>query len=303
MAPPQSRAIGFISAWAIFLLCPVTGSANSAWFSRVWRSDDGLPNNNVSAVAQTPDGYLWLATPNHLVRFDGDQFEEFDQNKFASNYRQRITLIAGGHDDALWMPLDHGPVLRFSHGTVQSFSNGVPDVLVEAAMEDDEGCLWVSYRGGRLCRIKDGNAINFSTKENFPNNSGGCSLGKDNQGHVWVAKTGQVVVYRNGRFETVIPAQSAAIRLTGAREGGMWMCLGPDLFRCDENGNLKKASSLKSEQPGSMVNTLIEDRSGAVWIGTSASGLFRYDGSEMETIPTSHRDILSLLEDNEGNIW
>jgi signal transduction histidine kinase/ligand-binding sensor domain-containing protein len=246
---------------------------------------------------------LWLATPNHLVRFDGDQFEEFEQKEFAFNYKQRITLVVGGRDGTLWLPLDHGPVVRLGHGTVQSISNDVPDLVVETAIEDDEGDLWTSYRGGRLCRIRDGKVLNFSAKENFPENSGGCYLAKDNHGHVWIAKTGQVAIYRNGRFETVLPAQSAATRLTGARDNGMWMCSGRDFFKCDENGNLKKLGSLESEQPGSIVTTLIEDRGGAVWIGSSAGGLYRYDGSRIETIPTSYRDILSLLEDSQGNIW
>src|SRR5215469_3964275 len=292
MTPRNSRTMACASAWALFLLCPVMGLAKSGWLSRVWRSDDGLPNNNISAIAQTPDGYLWLATPNHLVRFDGDQFEEFEQKEFAFNYKQRITLIIGGHDGTLWLPLDHGPVVRLSHGTAQSFSNDVPDLVVETAIEDDEGNLWISYRGGRLCRIRDGKVYNFSTKENFPENSGGCYLAKDNHGQVWIAKTGQVAIYRNGRFETVLPAQSAATRLAGARDGGMWMCSGRDFFKCDEKGNLKKLGSLESEQPGSIVTTLIEDRSGAVWIGSSASGLYRYDGARIESIPTSYRHIL-----------
>jgi ligand-binding sensor domain-containing protein len=40
-------------------------------------SDEGLPDNNVCGVAQTPDGYLWVATHGGLVRFDGERFQEF----------------------------------------------------------------------------------------------------------------------------------------------------------------------------------------------------------------------------------
>jgi len=31
-----------------------------AYSTRVWDTDDGLPSNTVSALAQTPDGYLWI---------------------------------------------------------------------------------------------------------------------------------------------------------------------------------------------------------------------------------------------------
>jgi len=43
-----------------------------------WTVDDGLPQNSVLGITQTPDGYLWFATYNGLVRFDGVKFTVFD---------------------------------------------------------------------------------------------------------------------------------------------------------------------------------------------------------------------------------
>jgi signal transduction histidine kinase/ligand-binding sensor domain-containing protein len=48
---------------------------------------------------------------------------------------------------------------------------------------------------------------------------------------------------------------------------------------------------------------MLEDRDGAVWIGTSFSGVFRHDDSGFESIETSHQEILSLAQDRQGNIW
>jgi ligand-binding sensor domain-containing protein len=39
------------------------------WTIRVWQSDEGLPYNTVVGTEQTPDGFLWVATPAGLVRF------------------------------------------------------------------------------------------------------------------------------------------------------------------------------------------------------------------------------------------
>src|ERR1043165_4164935 len=36
-----------------------------------WKIRDGFPKGQVTAIAQTPDGYLWLGTEFGLVRFDG----------------------------------------------------------------------------------------------------------------------------------------------------------------------------------------------------------------------------------------
>ena len=42
-----------------------------AYIHNVWRTADGLPEDPVQTIAQTPDGYLWLGTQEGLARFDG----------------------------------------------------------------------------------------------------------------------------------------------------------------------------------------------------------------------------------------
>ena len=36
-----------------------------------WRTERGLPQNTVTGIAQTSDGYLWVSTVDGLARFDG----------------------------------------------------------------------------------------------------------------------------------------------------------------------------------------------------------------------------------------
>src|SRR3979490_3482900 len=45
--------------------------------SRVWQAQDGLPQDTIQALAQTPDGYLWIGTSGGLIRFDGTEFRSF----------------------------------------------------------------------------------------------------------------------------------------------------------------------------------------------------------------------------------
>src|SRR5664279_5161584 len=46
----------------------------------VWTTRDGLPQNSVYSIAQTRDGYIWLATQEGLARFDGVRFTVFDRS-------------------------------------------------------------------------------------------------------------------------------------------------------------------------------------------------------------------------------
>ena len=59
-----------------------------------------------------------------------------------------------------------------------------------------------------------------------------------------------------------------------------------------------------AQLPGNVEpQVLFEDRTGAVWIGTAAEGLFRFKGDTLQKVPTSHQSVNCLSEDREGNIW
>jgi hypothetical protein len=47
------------------------GDTTGNYKVRLWTANDGLPQSQVSCLAQTEDGYLWIGTWFGLVRFDG----------------------------------------------------------------------------------------------------------------------------------------------------------------------------------------------------------------------------------------
>src|SRR5688572_22274400 len=70
------------AAVILFLAQVAGGFAGEAggedYIIRTWQTEDGLPQNSVTAMVQTDDRYLWMGTFNGLVRFDGVQFRNFD---------------------------------------------------------------------------------------------------------------------------------------------------------------------------------------------------------------------------------
>src|SRR5438128_10363615 len=81
-------------------LCAIAGVwlglAATAWAQYrfdSWTTDHGLPQNSVLAMTQTRDGYLWLATYNGLVRFDGVRFTVFDKNNTQAFRTSRISEL------------------------------------------------------------------------------------------------------------------------------------------------------------------------------------------------------------------
>ena len=59
-----------------------TGAAQPAhptkYLHHAWNTENGLPQNDVTQLIQTRDGYLWLGTNGGLVRFNGIRFTIFD---------------------------------------------------------------------------------------------------------------------------------------------------------------------------------------------------------------------------------
>jgi ligand-binding sensor domain-containing protein len=49
-------------------------NAQLQYTRQVWHVQEGLPEDTVQAMQQTPDGYLWIGTTGGLARFDGTRF-------------------------------------------------------------------------------------------------------------------------------------------------------------------------------------------------------------------------------------
>src|SRR5579884_1408327 len=71
------RILAFLLFGFIAKTCILAQSMNLGITHHVWGLEDGLPDRVIQAIAQTPDGYLWLGTPHGLVRFDGFKFVNF----------------------------------------------------------------------------------------------------------------------------------------------------------------------------------------------------------------------------------
>ncbi len=299
------RIFGFFLA--ALLLLPAVGTfaaaTGSDWLARPLQTDDGLPDNSVAGLAQTLDGYLWVGTPTGLARFDGLRFENFSlTNLIAPPNRGIITLLRGS-SGKLWLAMDRGGIVCLNGPSSRAFVDGLPKLIPNVLAEDGGGGLWVAYRGGKVFYIKNGQPVEITARDGLPDGTDICALAADKNGRMWFAKAGQIGVVRDGKLQTLQHLDPATTRLATARDGGIWVCSGLTLYRCTYDGRLEKLAEFHPENSGTSVTATLEDDKGAVWIGTSFSGLYRYGPSGFETIPTSHERILSLTEDNEGNIW
>ena len=74
---------------ASLLITPVHAQAYpTQYLPTVWQTEQGLPQNSVTALLQDHDGYLWIGTFGGLARFDGERFRVLDSEGY-SGFRQQ----------------------------------------------------------------------------------------------------------------------------------------------------------------------------------------------------------------------
>jgi ligand-binding sensor domain-containing protein len=104
-----------------------------------WTAKDGAPAGTITAIAQTPDGYLWLGTTSEgLFRFDGVRFtRESGFDEMFGTGGNRVNALLTDAEGTLWVGMQRG-VARLSNGewleeyvsehTQAEFSHGIcPD--------------------------------------------------------------------------------------------------------------------------------------------------------------------------------
>lgn len=205
------------------------------WFSRVWQVDDGLPGDNVTGVAQTKDGYLWIATQTGLARFDGIHFLNYKIPRGRSHPIIRAMLL--DDQDRLWLAEEGGAVVCMlgEDRLINPKTNGLSKAQPLEMTQDAAGGVWVANADGTVCRILGGKVTRFGDKDGLPA-GGTCCLIRDAQKQVWFAKAGQVGVFREGRFETILSFNERTIHLQARSGGGVWICAGDRLLSCDATG-------------------------------------------------------------------
>src|SRR5262249_41871757 len=119
--------------WSGLLLicfaCPVPAldpnRGLSEYVREVWDAQRGFPGGSVYAIAQTPDGYLWLGTEKGLVRFDGLNFRLFNHTNTPAFPPGPVFDLMTDAEGNLWIRPQSRNMLRYRDG---AFQDVMPDL-------------------------------------------------------------------------------------------------------------------------------------------------------------------------------
>ncbi len=305
----------------LFILCsalwytmtlPALAGDENPYYARTWLAEDGLADNRVVGLAQAADGYLWVATQGGLVRFDGIRFQRVTLPSSPDLIAGTMRALMLDRKGRVWLAKEEGGTLFCFDGAqlrMLNSSQGLPKNETQRSMAvDGNGDLWVAYSTGKVIRYdQSGKVDTFTAKDGLPDGYGVCWLASGRDGKLWFAKGSQMGVFRDGRFNVLENFGSAAVRITPAYSGGIWVCAGQQILKYDEGVETTEAGRIIPDESASRSgwepSVMLEDRDGVVWVGTVYAGLFRCDSNSVTKVEVPNPAILSLAEDREGNLW
>lgn len=288
----------------VFLaLLGATLAAQPEYVTRVWRTQEGLPENRVRALAQTPDGYLWIGTSGGLARFDGVRFVVYTRINTAAIAEDNIRALNVAADGSLWAATDGGGLLHLKDGEFKSFGpkDGLASDFVGSVLSDGTGSVWAATNRGLFRRGTD-KFIRVDEPSRFQNQAF-FSLGESATGEVLAG--GQAGLFRAAPGKAdITPASMEAeeiFRLRQMRAGAVWLSTNHGVRTI---GNT--APDLKPLQ-GKAIGAISEDHAGNVWVGTLGDGVYLYPRGtgtpEHITTPLPDASVLTILEDREHAVW
>jgi len=116
---------------------------HSRFIIQQWGVNDGLPVNNVMKLHQSREGYLWMATLDGLVRFDGYQFKTYQTVDYPGLPSNRLVKLQEGPDGSIWMVSEQRYLIRFLNNQFTHIqqADGLNGSLVYDMHLDDDGYL------------------------------------------------------------------------------------------------------------------------------------------------------------------
>jgi len=136
---------------------------------QAWLNKDGLPQNTVSAIQQTREGYLWLATWEGLARFDGADFKVFNRHNTPELVDHGIRALVEDGAGGLW--LGSKGVLRYENGKFQRLPDeGDLRQVIVPALALRGSTLWVASALGleEVPLVPGGTRRRYTSKDGLP---------------------------------------------------------------------------------------------------------------------------------------
>jgi signal transduction histidine kinase len=272
---------------------------------------DGLPAETINALAQTPDGYLWIGTYRGLARFDGHRMATFDRTTEPELPSERVIGLHVDKLGRLWVATEPGIVYRMTDGrfVVVRDPGNRPSAKLMGINGDEFERVWVVDRDGTLTRVEDGHTVAGPRREPVERGPTVFARAPDT-GHLYLLHFGVVALIKGDRWVEVTAPNgvSAPAQMIGpTHDRGVWAAYQPKVHRLVESDWADETRPLPALAAVSCTG--LRERSDGVLVYATAHAGILLLGKAGETQHFGARNFLKdnwvrcTLLDQEGTLW
>lgn len=272
------------------------------YFAQTWDTRDGLPHNGINALAQSKDGYLWVATWEGLARFNGREFQVFTRGSAPNLPDSAIRSLYANNQGDLLVAGARGGI---SERKGRSWKPAKPaKTLVISSIYDNQEGIWLGLEEQGLIYRDPNTSKDITVIDNLRVSQ----ITQDQDNNLWVATSKGLYQVRN-KNEVMhygsnmgLP-KSPVFSVMVSHKNILYIGTRAGVFRLENNKFIALDEQLSTES----VTALLQDSNDDIWIGTTNHGVFRYSDRGIEKLedstglPSNH--ILSIFEDQEKSVW
>jgi signal transduction histidine kinase/ligand-binding sensor domain-containing protein len=279
-------------------------------------TDNGLPQNGVRGIKQTPDGYLWFTTFDGLVRYDGAKFTVFDKNNSPGILSNRFSILHVEPDGTLFAGTEEGGLTVLRDGIFKTYTtaDGLPSNIIVYFGTDAKGDFIIETAAG-YCYFRDGGFIPVSSAE-MPNKN---LFYRSPTGNLWLYDKDSVRQITPDKREITYPIKLdyynegfSGVAFFEDSLGNVWFGDLSAVYRL-KDGNISRFTTADGVPARTILRPYVEDADGSIWFASGwfgdaeKVGLVRfYDGQFTtwgESAGLSNPFVGQLFKDREGTIW
>lgn len=300
-------AAGCCAANSVYALDPAR--TLSQYKHEQWSAEQGFPGGPVYALAQTPDGYLWIGAEQGLVQYDGLSFRLLQTSALPGLPAGPVLGLATDADGNLWIRLRKPSLVRYRAGKFENVLGTLaqPEPGVTAMTQGANGELLFSALVNGTLRYKNGKLVPLMSASVRPNFLV-ISMAETLAGDIWLGTRDAGLFRFNGArhdtFTKGLPDQKINCLLP-VENGELW--IGTDRGVVRWNGTQLTQAGLPAALTHIQALTLTRDRDANIWVGTNSHGLLRFNAQGVaafaEGAQGTSKAVTAVFEDREGNLW